>query len=91
MAHFSDLYEQHGILGRGAFSIVCRCTEKETGTEYAVKIIKTARMTVRELIKLEREARICRKLLDHANIVRLHNAVQVQFTLYYALSLRGDI
>ena len=77
MALFSDLYERHGELGKGAFSIVYRCTEKDTGDEYAVKVIRTARMTVRELVKLEREARICRKLLDHENIVRLHKTVQV--------------
>lgn len=86
MASFNDNYEKHGVLGKGAFSIVSKCTEKETGKEYAVKIIKTTRMTVRELIKLEREARINRKL-DHNNIVQLHNTIQELDTHYFVLDL----
>ena len=76
MTKFTDVYEKQGILGKGAFSIVYKCREKETGNEYAAKIIKTAAMSVRELIKLEREARINRKV-EHQNIVRLHNTIQV--------------
>ena len=76
MSKFSDIYERQGILGKGAFSIVYKCIEKETGNEFAAKIIKTAAMSVRELIKLEREARINRKV-EHQNIVRLHNTIQV--------------
>ena len=76
MTKFIDVYEKQGILGKGAFSIVYKCREKETGNEYAAKIIKTAAMSVRELIKLEREARINRKV-EHQNIVRLHNTIQV--------------
>lgn len=86
MASFKDTYEKHGVLGKGAFSIVSKCTEKETGKEYAVKIIKTTRMTVRELIKLEREARINRKL-DHNNIVQLHNTIQVRQKKYLIFKL----
>lgn len=86
MASFNDNYEKHGVLGKGAFSIVSKCTEKETGKEYAVKIIKTTRMTVRELIKLEREARINRKL-DHNNIVQLHNTIQVRQKKYLIFKL----
>ena len=82
MATFRDVYEKHEMLGKGAFSVVYRCVEKETGDNYAVKIIKTTRMSVRELIKLEREARIGRKLVDHLHIVRLHNAIQVYSDIY---------
>ena len=76
MSKFIDIYEKQGILGKGAFSVVYKCIEKETGNEFAAKIIKTAAMSVRELIKLEREARINRKV-EHENIVQLHNTIQV--------------
>ena len=69
MSKFIDIYEKQGILGKGAFSVVYKCIEKETGNEFAAKIIKTAAMSVRELIKLEREARINRKV-EHENIVQ---------------------
>jgi len=86
MTKFIDVYEKQGILGKGAFSIVYKCREKETGNEYAAKIIKTAAMSVRELIKLEREARINRKV-EHQNIVRLHNTIQELETNYFIMDL----
>lgn len=52
---------------RGAFSIVRRCVQKSTGLEFAAKIINTKKLSARDFQKLEREARICRKL-QHPNI-----------------------
>lgn len=61
--------------------------------EFAAKIINTRKLLARGIYffsnkflsliyldfqKLEREARICRKL-QHSNIVRLHDKVQVNF------------
>lgn len=59
---------------RGAFSIVKRCVQKSTGLEFAAKIINTKKLTARDFQKLEREARVCRKL-QHPNIVRLHDSI----------------
>ena len=81
MSKFIDIYEKQGILGKGAFSVVYKCMEKKTGNEFAAKIIKTAAMSVRELIKLEREARINRKV-EHENIVQLHNTIQVSVEVF---------
>ncbi|KAE8750775.1 hypothetical protein FOCC_FOCC002485, partial [Frankliniella occidentalis] len=52
---------------RGAFSVVRRCVQKSTGLEFAAKIINTKKLSARDFQKLEREARICRKL-QHPNI-----------------------
>jgi calcium/calmodulin-dependent protein kinase (CaM kinase) II len=62
------------FLRRGAFSIVKRCVQKSTGLEFAAKIINTKKLTARDFQKLEREARVCRKL-QHPNIVRLHDSI----------------
>ena len=64
---FSDNYELKEELGKGAFSIVRRCVQKSTGLEFAAKIINTRKLSTRDFQKLEREARICRKL-NHPNI-----------------------
>ena len=48
--------------------------QKVNGEEYAAKIINTRKLSARDHQKLEREARICR-LLNHANIVRLHDSL----------------
>ncbi|GBM74890.1 Calcium/calmodulin-dependent protein kinase type II alpha chain [Araneus ventricosus] len=64
---FSDNYELKEELGKGAFSIVRRCVQKQSGLEFAAKIINTKKLSARDFQKLEREARICRKL-NHQNI-----------------------
>ena len=74
MAHtksFHELFELKEELGKGAFSVVKKCINRETRREFAAKIIDARKLNSRDLQKLEREARICRKL-HHPNIVRLH-------------------
>lgn len=68
---FSDNYDLKEELGKGAFSIVRRCVQKSTGLEFAAKIINTRKLSPRDFQKLEREARICRKL-NHPNIGQCH-------------------
>ncbi|XP_063076752.1 calcium/calmodulin-dependent protein kinase (CaM kinase) II gamma 1 isoform X5 [Engraulis encrasicolus] len=71
---FTDEYQLYEELGKGAFSVVRRCVKKSSGQEYAAKIINTKKLSARDHQKLEREARICR-LLNHPNIVRLHDSI----------------
>lgn len=71
---------------RGAFSIVKRCVQKSTGLEFAAKIINTKKLTSRDFQKLEREARVCRKL-QHPNIVRLHDSIQEENYHYLIFDL----
>ncbi|XP_013779508.1 calcium/calmodulin-dependent protein kinase type II alpha chain isoform X4 [Limulus polyphemus] len=83
---FSDNYEVKEELGKGAFSIVRRCIQKSTGLEFAAKIINTKKLSARDFQKLEREARICRKL-NHPNIVRLHDSIQEEAFHYLIFDL----
>ncbi|XP_055305108.1 calcium/calmodulin-dependent protein kinase type II alpha chain-like [Sitodiplosis mosellana] len=83
---FSDNYDIKEELGKGAFSIVKRCVQKSTGLEFAAKIINTKKLTTRDFQKLEREARICRKL-QHPNIVRLHDSIQEENFHYLVFDL----
>ncbi|XP_074603238.1 calcium/calmodulin-dependent protein kinase II isoform X2 [Brevipalpus obovatus] len=83
---FSDNYELKEELGKGAFSIVRKCVQRSTGLEFAAKIINTKKLTARDYQKLEREARICRKL-NHPNIVRLHDSIQEEGYHYLIFDL----
>lgn len=83
---FSDNYLLKEVLGKGAYSIVNRCIEKSTGLEFAAKIINTKKFSKRDLEKLEKEERICRKL-DHPNIVRLHDSVKEDHFQYFVFDL----
>ncbi|XP_074647809.1 calcium/calmodulin-dependent protein kinase type II delta chain-like isoform X3 [Tubulanus polymorphus] len=85
-ARFNDLYDLKEELGKGAFSIVRRCVQKNSGLEFAAKIINTKKLSARDHQKLEREARICR-LLKHANIVRLHDSIQDEGYHYLVFDL----
>ncbi|XGW28430.1 hypothetical protein V3C99_008306 [Haemonchus contortus] len=83
---FSDNYDVKEELGKGAFSVVRRCVHKATAAEYAAKIINTKKLSARDFQKLEREARICRKL-QHPNIVRLHDSIQEESFHYLVFDL----
>ncbi|XP_037072015.1 calcium/calmodulin-dependent protein kinase type II alpha chain-like [Pollicipes pollicipes] len=83
---FSDNYDLKEELGKGAFSIVRRCVQKSTGLEFAAKIINTKKLSARDFQKLEREARVCRKL-QHPNIVRLHESIQEESFHYLVFDL----
>ncbi|XP_073985860.1 calcium/calmodulin-dependent protein kinase II isoform X18 [Rhodnius prolixus] len=83
---FSDNYDLKEELGKGAFSVVRRCVQKCTGLEFAAKIINTKKLSARDFQKLEREARICRKL-QHPNIVRLHDSIQEENFHYLVFDL----
>ncbi|XP_049814493.1 calcium/calmodulin-dependent protein kinase type II alpha chain isoform X8 [Schistocerca nitens] len=83
---FSDNYDLKEELGKGAFSVVRRCVQKSTGLEFAAKIINTKKLSARDFQKLEREARICRKL-QHPNIVRLHDSIQEENFHYLVFDL----
>ncbi|XP_035731166.1 calcium/calmodulin-dependent protein kinase type II delta chain isoform X10 [Vespa mandarinia] len=83
---FSDNYDLKEELGKGAFSVVRRCVQKSSGLEFAAKIINTKKLSARDFQKLEREARICRKL-QHPNIVRLHDSIQEENYHYLVFDL----
>ena len=78
---FHETYELKEELGKGAFSVVKKCIQKGTKKEFAVKIIDARKLTSRDSHKLEREARICRRL-EHPNIVRLHGNT-IEEGIYY--------
>eukprot|EP00118_Oscarella_pearsei_P010657 m.66586 g.66586 ORF g.66586 m.66586 type:complete len:493 (+) comp35394_c0_seq9:1470-2948(+) len=83
---FRSKYDLKEDLGKGAFSVVKRCVNLETKQSFAAKIINTRRLTQRDQQKLDREARICH-LLQHTNIVRLHETVVEETVHYFVFDL----
>nr|CAH8838357.1 unnamed protein product [Trichobilharzia regenti] len=83
-ALFDDVYELHEIIGKGPFSVIRRCTHKETGVEYAVKIVDVVKFTSSPGLStadLKREASICH-LLKHPHIVELLETYSSDGMLY---------
>lgn len=83
---FSENYELKEELGRGAFSTVYRCVDRKTHKEFAAKVVQLEKLDRRGLIKLESEARICKKL-NHPNIVSLHHIVSDATVHYFVFDL----
>eukprot|EP00118_Oscarella_pearsei_P000489 m.5076 g.5076 ORF g.5076 m.5076 type:complete len:498 (+) comp12042_c0_seq2:60-1553(+) len=59
-------------LGSGTFGNVHKCVEKATRREFAVKVLQLKTLPASQKTRCLDEARIC-KLLDHENVVHLHN------------------
>ena len=67
------LYSLLLFSGKGPFSLVRRCFHRQTGEEFAVKIVDVAKFTASpglSLDDLKREATICH-MLKHPHIVEL--------------------
>ncbi|CAF0740958.1 unnamed protein product [Didymodactylos carnosus] len=81
---FSDLYDLYEIIGKGPFSVVRRCINKQTDKQYAVKIIDVEHFISTPGFSaddLRREASICTSL-KHAHIVELHETFESEGCLF---------
>jgi len=80
----SDFYQTSKVVGEGGFGSVRKATCKATGATRAVKSI--ARDAVPDVQVLREEIDIMR-LLDHPNIVRLHEAFEDKCWVYLVMDL----
>ncbi|XP_066878941.1 peripheral plasma membrane protein CASK isoform X16 [Kogia breviceps] len=87
---FEDVYELCEVIGKGPFSVVRRCINRETGQQFAVKIVDVAKFTSspglstegkRWISNLKREASICH-MLKHPHIVELLETYSSDGMLY---------
>lgn len=71
------------VIGRGSFSTVCSCIHKETGAEYAVKIVSNRNHP-------QREVQILRMCQGHPNIVKLVDVQKDELHTYIIMEhVRG--
>ncbi|CAH8442343.1 unnamed protein product [Heterobilharzia americana] len=76
---FYSRYEVRDILGSGASSTVRRCIEKDSKTEFAVKILDlNSGVDTPDVIRSEcmREVAILRRVVDHPNIIKIHDVFE---------------
>jgi len=87
-----DYYDILGTIGRGSIGNVAKCRHKETGKVYALKTIKTSRMSKDMVDELMNEIDILMQL-DHPNIVKplelFSRRREIFFVLY--LCTGGDL
>ncbi|XP_057365727.1 phosphorylase b kinase gamma catalytic chain, skeletal muscle/heart isoform-like isoform X2 [Daphnia carinata] len=89
---FYAKYEPKEILGRGVSSTVRRCVEKETGREYACKIMdingdpsETEGPAMRE--STLREIAILRRVAGHPYIIELHDVFESETFIFLVFEL----
>jgi tRNA A-37 threonylcarbamoyl transferase component Bud32 len=84
-----DLYDFSDIIGRGGFGVVKKCIEKETGKEYAVKIINKKKLKEKDFDLIIKERNFM-SLIKHPNIVSIINDFEDEDNLYFVMEyLKG--
>ncbi|XP_064639321.1 peripheral plasma membrane protein CASK-like isoform X9 [Lineus longissimus] len=81
---FDEVYDLCEVIGKGPFSVVRRCIHKDTGHQFAVKIVDVAKFTSSPGLSkedLKREASICH-MLKHPHIVELLETYSSDGMLY---------
>uniref|UniRef100_A0A7N6ADN3 Protein kinase domain-containing protein n=1 Tax=Anabas testudineus TaxID=64144 RepID=A0A7N6ADN3_ANATE len=58
---FEDVYELCEVIGKGPFSVVRRCINRDTGQQFAVKIVDVASFTSSPGLSTEGEEHKCRE------------------------------
>lgn len=88
---FYAKYEPKEVLGRGVSSTVRRCVEKETGKEYAAKIIdissddETSSVCTKEATL--REIQILKIVAGHSYIIELHDVFESSTFIFLVFEL----
>lgn len=79
-------------LGNGVSGSVVICRHKKTNVKYAMKILSKKNMTNADLDDVRAEITIM-SILDHPNIIRLHECFETTETIYLILELctGGDL
>lgn len=83
---FYAKYEPKEILGRGISSTVRKCIEKETGQEYAAKIIDIS-ADLDSLPATKEEIRILKLVAGHPYIIQLHDVFESSTFIFLVFEL----
>ena len=83
--HVTSCYAEGRVLGDGNFAVVKKCRHRETGREFAMKIIDKSKMA-NKVDMIENEIAIM-KQCDHVNIVRLYEEYETKNEIYLIMEL----
>jgi len=86
-------YELKRTLGKGNFSTVKLAKHRITGHSVAIKVVKTSVLSEDNLMKINREIDILKKLDKHEHIVRLYQVIKTKryFMLVTEYCTNGEL
>ena len=82
----TDFYDIVGDLGSGAYAVAKKIVHKDTGAEYAVKIIQKKHLEERERDRLTMETNILKRV-RHPNIIALKAVCETEDELFLIMEL----
>ncbi|KAK4697235.1 3-phosphoinositide dependent protein kinase-1, partial [Lecanoromycetidae sp. Uapishka_2] len=78
-------------LGEGSYSTVMAATDRETGKEYAIKVLDKRHIIKEKKVKyVNIEKDTLNRLTDHPGVVRLYYTFQDEQSLYFVLDLASQ-
>lgn len=81
-----DDFEPKNVIGKGGYGTVILCIDKETGVQYAVKVITRKLTTTQDHNLIQRELFILQKI-KHANVVNFKFCLIKEPKIYLVMSL----
>mmetsp|Transcript_1999 Transcript_1999/g.2312 ORF Transcript_1999/g.2312 Transcript_1999/m.2312 type:complete len:356 (-) Transcript_1999:233-1300(-) len=86
--NFFEKYDmsKSDLLGEGQFAVVYKCYSKDSGEEYAVKVIEKKNLTEQDKEGLKLEIQVLTEV-DHHSIVKLHDTFEMKGKIYLVLEL----
>lgn len=85
---FYAKYEPKEVLGRGGCSVVRRCIEKETGQQFAAKIIDLSDSSTDGVYEATmREVEVLRLVAGHPFIIELHDVFESSTFIFLVFEL----
>ena len=81
--NISDKYRMGEVLGQGAFGKVLRCTHRDSGTEFAIKVMEKKKVREREvyITLLQNELAILANK-SHPKIIRVIDLLEDKLNYY---------
>ena len=78
-------------LGEGSYSVVVAATDRQTGKEYALKVLDKKHIIKEKKVKyVNIEKDTLNRLTDHPGVVRLYYTFQDEQSLYFVLDLASS-
>lgn len=78
-------------LGEGSYSTVIAATDRQTGKEYAIKVLDKKHIIKEKKVKyVNIEKDTLNRLTDHPGVVRLYYTFQDELSLYFVLDLASS-